>query len=209
MSKTQAVKLILENLSMIEEVSTFLDKELTPSLFNAIDSTIKDELGDWVGFFDFYENDTTFCPKHFLTAELNKTLDYRNSIARYTFYKVDDINYYWISNLFNINGNLMKFTFVGHWGNENFNFTNGKRWKKFCQQENEKYPQIQKAGFKFNEKDGYWYLPIQPLDIQKVIECYESDLEEAMEPIRDACRILLKTHRYFEEIMEDAKSYKG
>lgn len=208
MSKTQAVKLILENLSMIEEVSTFLDKELTPSLFNAIDSTIKDELGNWVGIFDFWENRTVFCPENFLTGELDKNLNYRNSIASYYFYQVDDTNYYWLSNLLNINGNLMKFAFLGHWGNENFNFTSGK-WKKFCQQENEKYPEIQQAGFKFNEKEGEWYLPIQPLDIQKVIECYESDLEEAMEPIRDACRILLKTHRYFEEIMEDAKSYKG
>lgn len=206
MSKTQAVKLILENLSMIEEVVEFLDKELSPSLFNAIDSTIKDELGDWVGIFDFLENRTAFCPKHFLTGELDNNLN--NSIANYYFHQVDDTNHYWLSNLFNINGNLMKFTFWGHWRNEGFNFT-GRKWKKFCQQENEKYPEIQQAGFKFNEKDGYWYLPIQPLDIQKVIECYESDLEEAMEPIRDACRILLKTHRYFEKIMEDAKSYKG
>lgn len=208
MSKTQAVKLILENLSMIEEVSTFLDKELTPSLFNAIDSTIKDELGNWVGIFDFWGNRTVFCPEHFLTGELDKNLNYRNSIASYYFHQVENTNYYWLSNLFNINGNLMKFAFLGHWGNESFNFTSGK-WKKFCQQENEKYPQIQKAGFKFNEKEGNWYLPIQPLNIHKVIECYESDLDEAMDPIRDACRILLKTHPYFEKIMEEAKSYKG
>ncbi|MDD0823175.1 hypothetical protein PTQ27_01625 [Mannheimia sp. AT1] len=207
MSKTQAVKLILENLPMIEEMESFLYDELAPSLFNTLDNIIKDELQDWDGIFDFYENHTGFCPKNWMTDKLDKGLNYRNSIGRYHLGEIKENNHQWISNLFNINGGQMNFIFYGHWGNEQFKFTRGK-WKNFCRNMNEKFLEIQQTGFKFDEKEGRWYLPIQPLDIQKVIECYENDLEDAMEPIYEACGTLLKAHPYFEKIMEEAKNYK-
>ena len=211
MSRQNAVSLILTNLPLIEEVSKFIDEELSVKLFGEIDHLLKETLCDWKGHFDFYNNGTSFAPSEWVQGEFENKLGYKNALARYDLWKTisKKENYWWISTLFRNEKDCLAFKFQGNWGNEQFKFT-FKKWQTFCSLMNQKYPELEQKGFKFNAKEAYWYLPIKPLEINEIIESYEEDnLYQALNPISESLEILLDSHQYFQKIMIEAKNTKN
>jgi len=83
-----------------------------------------------------------------------------------------------------------------------------KELKIFTQVQNQTYPAIEKAGFKFYS-EGVWFLPLS-LDDNQVVENYLSDnLVDAFVPITDALKKLQEVHPHFVSIIEDAKKAFG
>ena len=60
-------------------------------------------------------------------------------------------------------------------------------------------------GFKYNAKEGSWYLVIDGIDPTVFIENYESEtLEDALSPFETALDILKQAHSYFDAIVKAA-----
>ncbi|HDR0612611.1 hypothetical protein [Pasteurella multocida] len=214
MSKQQAVKLVLENINMLDEAYAFIEEELEPTIFGVIDEVVKNfveqELDSTKGVFNFHENEINFTIPLWETEKNEQSPSWKNSLARYILIsekvlKENEENQFWLTTLFSNQKDRMAFVFYPCWGNEKIKQTKNK-WKTFLKNQNEAFPQLQALGFKFYPDDLCWYLPIKPLDVQQVIACYEEDnLEDAMGPIQDALNTLLEGHQYFLKIIENAK----
>lgn len=215
MSKQQAVKLVLENINMLEDAYAFIEEELEPTIFGVIDEVVKNfaeqELDSTKGVFNSYEDEINFTIPLWETEKDEHAPSWKNSLAFYYLASEkallkQDVTYFEITKLFVNNKDRVAFVFYPCWGNEKIKQTKNK-WKTFLRNQNEAFPQLQALGFKFYPDDLCWYLPIKPLDVQQVIACYEEDnLEDAMGPIQDALKTLLEGHQYFLKIIENAKN---
>lgn len=213
-SKKEAFKLIIENIQMFDE-ATRLFEEFDQEIFDKIDNVIKEEIEqEWVGAFNLYNDTTRFLPSNWLTDELDHNVSYKNALG---FYEVDIesniINmpqscHWWLSTFFKNPFEKAVFTFQICYGNSQIK-ENKNNVRGFLIEKNQEFSEIQEKGFSFDSKELRWYLPIEPLDNQLVISCYENDnLEEAMQPIRDAVRKILEINPIFNKILQELKTYK-
>lgn len=208
-TEIQTAKLILENIQMFDDASSFVNEELSPKLFKKIDDTIqaiiKQEQNDWDGEFDFFENKLYFFPNKW---KINN--DPKNLLAEYYLCSTNNINHWWVTNLFSQKSERMAFFFKLYYGKPEFTFPSKTRTREFRNFISKRMTKIQEFGFEFHSEELTFYLAIPPLDVQQVIEGYENDtLADAMDPIRETLRKLLDAHQYFEQIVEEAKNYSA
>ncbi|KAA8732822.1 hypothetical protein F4V57_09700 [Acinetobacter qingfengensis] len=211
-SNTNAAKLIIENIQLLEQANNLLNGELSEKIFNAVDNLIEEFVENFnddslIGSYDFHENETWFLSSKWK----NEDFDFEDSKTwknLYAFYELtnegenDETNNWWLTNFF-INDNDRMILNFALWKN-GFNKTFAKEWKEFVIAMNKQYPQIEQLGFKFNP-EGNWYLLITSLDKQTVIYNYEHNtLEDALTPITDALDKLKQAHPYFDEIVQAA-----
>ena len=213
MSKQAAFKLIIENIQMFDEASKLINDDFESELFNAVDNVIKEFEFDFEckGKFNSAENRfSTFYPSYWLANSSDDT-DANNCYAHYYFgFESEEtgkeIHYWGITSLFSkVEGMVLGFY---SWKKQ-FPKCGNKDWKEFMIEQNKKYPELGKLGFKFNTKGYDFYLPIKSLDPKLVIENYPDSLEDAMDPIRDALKTLKEAHPIFNEIVEAAKKKFG
>lgn len=211
MSNQAAVKLIIENIQLLEQATTLIDGELSEAIFGSIDELIKESVesfnGEWEGIFNFYQESIHFAPKQWQANQADE-FKYQNYYARYWLAQETDEtnesgNYWWLSNLFKNDKDKMIFRFYPWYAS--FAKLGAKAWKEFARECNQNIPEIEQAGFKFNAKEGGWYLSISSLDPNLVINNYENhNLRDALGPIVEALEKLKQVHPYFDKIVQQA-----
>jgi hypothetical protein len=68
-----------------------------------------------------------------------------------------------------------------------------KDWKALAQRHQNDTPQLSQAGFRFNDKEGVWTLPVR-IDAETLAQAIEEDdIASALEPLRAALETLGKT----------------
>ncbi|MGO3918525.1 hypothetical protein [Acinetobacter venetianus] len=213
MSNVNAIKLIIENIQLIEQVKNLLEGELGEKFFNAVDAVIKQSVDSFdermIAGYNFNEEvDTWFFSPKWKVGESNapqSNQEWKNVYALYRLWNEgvnDEKNNYYLTDFLENDVDRMVFKFE-IW-RYNINKIPTKDWKEFVAKINQDYPQLEQLGFKFNP-EGNWYLPIVSLDKQAVIENYERDtLEDALTPISDALDIIKQAHPYFDQIVQAA-----
>ncbi|STO53655.1 Uncharacterised protein [Canicola haemoglobinophilus] len=206
-SKKEAFKLIIENIQMFDEACQLIDKEISKQIFEKIEDVIRMN-SQYSGRFNFINNkDFKFYPEKWLNSTQNKE-DPQNSYAHYYFgfLSAESNNNVGtclsITPLFSHKQDSMVFGFYSYIK------CSAKDWKNFIKEMNEEYPQLNQLGFKWNPKEGSFYIIIPPLDKQKIIESYP-DFDDAFEPIENALDILIEAKPIFDEIIEKAKTRFG
>ncbi len=216
MSNQAAVKLVLENMQLLEQTVTLINGELSEIFFNAVNDLIKETVetfeGEWKGVYDFYEDTLVFAPQQW-QARQSDDFKYQTYFARYELNSESNImkekegNNWWLSNFLDSPNDNMVFSIYPWYASFGKSFTKAgaKTWKAFAAESNQKYPQIEQAGFKFQAKDGSWYIPIAGLDATVVAENYTNNtLRDALTPISDALEKLKEAHPYFAKIVQEA-----
>ena len=213
MSNINAVKLIIENMQLIEQVKNLLEGELAEKFFNAVDAIIKQSVDSFdekmIAGYNFTEEaDTWFFLSKWKAGEAEtpySTQDWKNVYALYRLQPEeanDETNNYYLTDFLENDVDRMVFNFE-IW-KHNINKMSAKEWKEFVAKINQDYPQLEQLGFKFNP-EGNWYLPIASLDKQAVIKNYENDtLEDALTPITEALEKVKQVHPYFDQIVQAA-----
>ncbi|MBS0349491.1 MAG: hypothetical protein JSR69_23840 [Proteobacteria bacterium] len=203
MSKAAAA-LIIENIAAIEEAVKLIEHEICKNLFSAVDKVIERWAVDlkWKGVFDFWgEKSTTY----FTSPQWGSD----NSLDEWTAkFELDAINpddeKYWLT-----------YALGAHAGRTGFRFSIDRRhlsgatrqrpWRAFTLQENQAFPEIEKAGFQFEPSDGTWFLP-WTIDAKSLAENYVNDaIQNSLDPIREALKTIEITYPIFEKIVVAAQ----
>ena len=104
MSNVNAVKLIVENIQLLEQSKKIIEDEITVKLNETVDQIIKeciDSFVGWEGSYQFLEdNYIAFAPSHWKAKSSNKF--HQNYFARYSLSCENeeinsDYNYWWLS----------------------------------------------------------------------------------------------------------------
>lgn len=209
----KAVKLIIENIQYLEQAKKLLEGEITENLHNAVDTKIRDYIegfdNQWSGIFNFYEdNNIQFAPESWRAKEGND-FKHQHFYARYFLgCESDEVGgegtAWWLSTFLKNDVDHMVFNFYP-W-RENYLKCTVKDWRTFANEKNLVYKDIEQNGFKYNAKEGSWYLIIEGIDPKAFLENYESDdLDDALEPIKVALEKIKIVHPYFDEIVKAAK----
>jgi len=211
MSNDIAAKLIIENILNLEQANKLILEEIHPKVFGVMDKLIEESVTEFddemIGEYNFHEDTTWFLSKDWQQEpfQLEDAKSYKYHYASYqvwSYSKNDEANGWWLSNLFENEADRANIHFE-LWS-QGFKKTGQKIWKAFYQEMNQKFPELEQTGFKFNT-DGAWYLPIKSLDQKEVAENYVSDtLEDALTPITEALEIVQKAHPIFKKIVQKA-----
>lgn len=114
-----------------------------------------------------------------------------------------DCTEWWLTTFLKNDVDYMVFNFYP-W-RDNYLKCTAKDWKMFTTEKNQIHPEIEQLGFKYNAKEGSWYLVIDGIDPTVFIENYESEtLEDALSPFETALDILKQAHSYFDAIVKAA-----
>lgn len=212
MEHKQAAKLIIENIQLLEQANKLIDEILSEEIFDEIDQIIQNEVEkfetEMIGIYDFNDSETWFLSSRWKieSFELENSKTWNNL---YAFYELtnkgqnDHTNNWCMSNLFvnDIDQMVLCFSF---WKN-GFNKASGNDWKRFAQEMNKNYPQLEQLGFKFSVNNQTWYIPINYLDQKLVVENYMNEtLEDALTPIKEALEKLKLAHPTFNQIVQNA-----
>ena len=213
MSHKQMGKLIIENIQMLEESIRLLSGDLSQEIFDEIEIVLQDKLSEfsdeWSQSNELFSSGVClFAPNKWKLID-SAQLNHKDYFARYRFtwqstISEQETNQYLLTAFFNNSYDVMVLKFVS-WFNCYARCTKGL-WKNFASIQNENYPEIESLGFKYDSKEGSWFLPIASLNQQLVADCYvEDNLADAMEPITEALDKLYQAHPYFDKIVEAAK----
>ena len=203
MSDNEAGALVIENIAMLEEAIALVNGEVSEKIFQAIDFVIK----DWVkengcdGCFNWFEAETYFGALDWkIGSEAEASwiawfvMDRRGTLD-------DEFN---LTSCLGVRDTQIGFRFTINYGN----LAKIKKydWRKFTDQMNLEYPEIENIGFQYEPKeDGTWFLPWR-LDGKLLAECYRQDtIEDAMEPIKEALENLKVSLPLFDKIIEKAQ----
>ena len=212
MSNVNAVKLIIENIQLLEQAKQFIEGETSEKFLVAVDTKIQEKIKEfgWIGIFNFYEtNNLWFLPKNWkedsLSIEESKKFE-----GLYAYYELwsrqegEVSNEWWLTSFLPNDNEKMVLNFEIDF--TKFKVKPSKKERLFFTlNANNLYPDIEKNGFKYDGENGHWYLSIVSLDTQEIIKNYESDtLEDALAPIIEALDKLKQTHSYFDEIIQSA-----
>lgn len=214
MSNMQAVELIIKNIEYLEDAKKLLEGEISEKICAALDSKIHNFINDfedkWEGVFDFFDNSySQFSPEKW-RATNGDSFKHQQFHARYFLgYESEetggDSTEWFLTALLKNDKEKVVFNFYP-W-RDSFIKCTTKDWKDFANESNQIYHQIEEFGFKYNAKQGSWYLIIDGIDPQLLIENYENDtLEDALEPFEIALKKLQQAHPYFDAIVQAAKS---
>lgn len=211
MSNQQAIGLIVENIEYLEQAKKLLEGEVTETLCTVIDNKVKDYIENlehqWSGIFSFYEDTIQFAPESW-RAKNGQEFKHQQFYARYSLgcesqETGGDCTEWWLTTFLKNDVDYMVFNFYP-W-RDNYLKCNAKDWKKFTTEKNQMHPEIEQLGFKYNAKEGSWYLVIDGIDPIVFIENYESDsLEDALSPFGTALEKLKQAHPYFDVIVKAA-----
>lgn len=212
MSNIQAVELIVNNILNLEEAKKLLEGEISEKLCTAVDKKVSNFIESldekWEGKFNFYdEYAVEFSPENW-RAKNGDNFKFQHYCAYYLWCKSQATDVegteWWFTTFLKNNVDQMAFYFI--LGKDNFLKCNQRDLKKFTDEMNIKYTEIENLGFKYNAKAGSWYLVIDGIDPQLFIENYENDnLEDALEPFEVALKKLKQAHPYFDAIVQAAK----
>ncbi|MPW45099.1 hypothetical protein [Acinetobacter guerrae] len=211
MSNINAIKLIIENIQMLEQANGMINDEITIKLFETVDHVIQDKVesfqdGEWDGYFNFSADYLAFAPSNWKVVNSNKFN--QNFYARYSLGCESeeigcDSNQWWLSTFLKNDVEHIVFTFYP-W-QPNFLKSTNKDWKAFANEQNQLKPQIEQLGFKYNANKGSWYLVVDGIEPAVFIDSYENDnLADALTPIVDALNKIEKAHPYFDQIVQAA-----
>ncbi|AZN67055.1 hypothetical protein DX910_00705 [Acinetobacter haemolyticus] len=210
MSNINAVKLIIENIQLLEQAKKILEEVVSEKLFLTLDKVIKEHIegfdGDWDGCYNLGEDDIVFAPKHWKVKETNKFI--QNFYARYGLStKSQEVGgeetEWWLSTFLQNETDHVVFNFYP-W-RDNFFRCTVKDWRDFTNKQNQIYPQIEQSGFKYNAAEASWYLVVEGIKSNIFSKNYDNDtLEDALTPITDALDKLKQAHPYFDKIVQTA-----
>ncbi|SUU23947.1 hypothetical protein [Acinetobacter haemolyticus] len=212
MSNVQAAVLIIKHIQMLEQAKELMDGEVGEKFLTSVDQKVKkyiDSIG-WVGIYNFCEtNDLWFLPDTWKekTLDINDSKKTEGLYAKYELWVRHDgelANEWWLSSFLPNNRETMVFNFWIDF--DKFKVKPNKKERKlFTLNYHLNDVNIEKSGFKYNQDEGFWYLPISGLDPEEVIKNYESDtLEDSLTPITDALAKLKYAHQYFDKIVQAA-----
>lgn len=212
MSNKKAIALIIENIQYLEQAKKLVEGEVYEELCTVIDNKVKDYLEnlehEWNGTFSFYEDGTIqFAPESW-RAKNEQEFKHQQFYARY-FLGCEsqetggDCTEWWLTTFLKNDVDYMVFNFYP-W-RDNYLKCTAKDWKMFTTEKNQIHPEIEQLGFKYNAKEGSWYLVIDGIDPTVFIENYESEtLEDALSSFETALDILKQAHSYFDAIVKAA-----
>lgn len=212
MSNDIAAKLIIENIHLLEQAKSLLEGEISEKLLTSLDEFMKKEVkifgDDWNGNFQFYEsNDLNFAPSEWC-AKPEEEFKHQNYYGRYNFFGEsnqtnEDGNEWWLSTF--LKNNVEKLIISFYPWIPAYSDCSVKKWKAFAQEKNSLHPELEQHGFKYNPKDGSWYLLIDGIEPSVIIDAYKSDdFSTAFEPIANALETLKKVHPTFDLIVKEA-----
>ena len=208
MNNVNAVKLIVENIQLLEQANKLLEEEINVKLFETVDKVVKehvDGFGEWDGYFEFTEDYLAFSPSYWKVKNSNKF--HQNYFARYSLdcesSEIDGEGEGWLSAF--LNNDIERVVFNIYPWQPNFSKCTNKDWKTFAYEQNQLNHQIEQAGFKYNAAKGSWYLIIGGIKPEAFIEGYEkNDLVDALTPITEALDKVKGAHQYFDQIVQAA-----
>ena len=210
MSNINAVKLVIENIQLLEQANKLLNEEIQVKLFETVDKVVKehvDSFGEWQGCYQFLEGKyIAFAPNNWKAKISNKF--HQNFYARYSLdcesSEIECEDGSWLSTFLKNDIERVIFNFYP-WYDNFKEKVNNKKWKEFSNEQNQLIPQIEQLGFKYNATNGSWYLVVDGIEPAVFIESYENDdLEDALTPITEALDTLKQAHRYFDQIVQAA-----
>lgn len=217
MSNKQAGKLIIENIQMLEEAIALLNGDLSQQIFGEIEKIVKEKVstyaGEWQGEYALFDDWALSIAPCSWRVQNTDNFTHKDCFARVvlkyeTKNSENDTNEYLLTAFFDNPLDVMVLSFIP-WYDSYLNCTK-KTWKKFANNQNEQYLELETLGFKYSPTEGEWSLPIASLDQKKVAECYvEDNLADALTPISDAFDKLHQAHPYFEKIVAAAKDELG
>ncbi len=206
MSDKQAAFLIIENIAMLEEANRLLQGELSKNVFAAIDKTIQTwaKKMDWDGAFEFWtEKDFYFGPKQWQPSS-EQSEDW---IGWFSIDAVNPDKEEWLTTLLAARQGEIGFKFTVDY----VLFPNvGKRaWRAFASQQNHEHPEIEKAGFQFDPREGSWFLPWK-IDAKRLAQAYVDDaIEDALGPLREALERIKDVDPTLATLVESAQHQFG
>lgn len=216
MSNKEAAKLIIQNISSLEEAVVFLAGEISENFMAAVDKVIEKTVsslaGEWSGHFSFFEDSIIAFEVNSWKIKLEASEKY-NWREFYAQYHLDcesnavgekEGTVWWLTSFLSNPKDNIVLCFTVY--SDNFkNKPTKKIWREFAKEFNSKHSEMEKYGFKFKYSDGSWYLPIPGLDQEIVAESYTTDtLEDALQPISDSIKKIELVHPYFEQIVQEA-----
>lgn len=203
MSK-EAGRLIIENISAIQEAHLLLTGELSEQVFRVVDETIESwaKKNDWRGTFSFLDDDDgTF----FYPSEWQVIADEADGVVAsfaLASLNADDDREEWLTRLLGAGEERVCFWFSVEYGDLRFK---KKQWKTFAGEQNEQRPEIANAGFQFNATEGTWSLPWK-IDAKALADGWGNDtMEDAMEPLRVALERIKSVSSSFDEVVKAAR----
>lgn len=211
MSNTNAAKLIIENIQLLEQSKKMIEDEIGVKLHEAVDKVIKehiDSFGEWEGCYQFLEEGyIAFAPNNWKAKISNKF--HQNFYARYSLSSESsetdqEGNEWWLSSF--LKNDIERIIFDIYPWYDNFKEkVNNKKWREFSSEQNQLKPQIEQLGFKYNAVNGSWYLLVDGIESKVFIESYENDdLEDALTPIIEALDKVKQAHPYFDQVVQAA-----
>lgn len=222
MQQLQEAKLIIQNLNIIEQAHRLIIDKVQPKVFKAIAQLTQDQVESWnvatEGQYEYEDDiDIWFLDQAWKESALD-TDNTINSSNLYAYYKLlvfwksenDEIgNEHWLTSLFENNFEYMGFQFVID-SKQLAERPKKKDWNNFLLQWNQRIPELEKLGFKYDHTDMMWYLPIESLNAEEVANNYESDtIVDALQPIENAMSILNQARPYFTQILNDGLQIFG
>lgn len=212
MSNDIATKLIIENIHLLEQAKSLLEGEITEKLLTALDEFMKKEVegyGDnWNGIFQFNgSSNLSFAPSEW-GAKSVEEFKPQNYYGRYHFYcesnqTNEDGNGWWFTTF--LQNDIEKLIISLYPWYSAYSDCSVKKWKAFAQEKNSLHPELELHGFKYNPRDGSWYLLIDGIEPSVMIDAYNrDDFSTAFEPIANALETVKKVHPTFDLIVKEA-----
>lgn len=197
----QVAALVFENIAMLEEAMELVNDELSGTVFASIDEIISRWCRDmgWEGAFAFLEDDLYFGP-----AEWRVGAGDEEDWTAYYFLSSDgpeDEAY--LTQLLGARQGRMRLEFsVAYKDVLDMKKT---QWRTLASAQNERHPEIEKAGFQYDAKECTWFTPWK-IDAKLLAEAYARDaIEDALQPLGEALDRIKSVHAVFTEVVNAAK----
>lgn len=181
--------LVIRNMSTIEQSIEHLINVIEPRVFGAINEEITDwiEKKRWVGeatyndqHLDIWLRPVTWRTSPGEPAEHGPAYFYIMGLS-------EEEDWSWVTILCGANKDEIGFVTEFDWRGAGLA---KKDWKALAQEHQAKTPQLHQAGFRFDDKEGVWALPVR-VDAEKLAQAVEEDdIASALEPLRVALETL-------------------
>ena len=186
--------LIIRNMSTIEQSMDHLINVIEPRVFGAIKEEITDwiEKKRWVGEATYKDRkqdlEIWLRPTTWRTSPGEPTECGRAYFSLSGLSEEDDLS--WVTVLCGANKGEIGFLTEFDWRDAGLA---KKDWQALAQQHQNETKQLPQAGFRFDDKEGVWALPVH-VDAEKLAQAIEEDdIASALEPLRVVLETLGRT----------------
>lgn len=201
----EAGALAIRNIGVIEQAYKLIDEQITVEIFFIVEKIIGESLPkEWVKILPYLDSHGQFGDGSWFAPQEWRDGDKEDWSGCFEVWaEAPEGGSEWnLTQLCGQGESEMGF----RWSSDNRLEMSKGVWKKFAFQQHGKRPDLAKLGFRYEEKNGSWFIPLL-VDENRLADAYaEEDMESVLEPAIKRClNCILQALPEFNSIIEEAK----